>query len=184
MESVMRKKLNVTIGVLGAFSMLAAAAATGADSYAEDRAKIEDLMGRYLFAMDWRDAEAYASTFTEDGVLDYASGVEKGRAAIAGMVNRMRENEIKRNAEAKLRPARTRHNITNTIIKIDGNKATARSYWTAYANDNPERKAEISSYGHYEDELVKQNGQWLFTKRVIYNEQLDKRAASGKPVGW
>ena len=44
------------------------AAAQG--SYAEDRAEIEDLMARYLFAMDWGDFDAYAATFTEDGVLD------------------------------------------------------------------------------------------------------------------
>ena len=36
-----------------------------ADSYAEDRAAILDLQGRYLFALDFRDAEAYASTFSE-----------------------------------------------------------------------------------------------------------------------
>lgn len=180
----MRNATRAFIGVLGALSLMAGAAASAADSYAEDRAQIEDLMGRYLFAMDWRDAEAYASTFTEDGVLDYAGGVEKGRAAIRAMIDGMRESDAKRNAESKLRPARTRHNVTNTIIKIQGSRATARSYWTAYSNNNDTRKAEISSYGHYEDELVKQNGQWLFTKRVIYNEQLDKRAASGKPVAW
>lgn len=181
----MRNAARAWVGVLGALSLTAlGGVASAADSYAEDRAQIEDLMGRYLFAMDWRDADAYAATFTEDGVLDYAGGVEKGRAAIRAMVNGMRDNEAKRNADSKLRPPRTRHNVTNTVIKIQGNKATARSYWTAYANNNDQRKAEISSYGHYEDELVKQNGQWLFTKRVIYNEQLDKRAASGKPVAW
>lgn len=39
-------------------------------SYAEDRAAIEHLMARYLFALDFFDADAYASCFTEDGVLD------------------------------------------------------------------------------------------------------------------
>ena len=44
-------------------------------SYAEDRAEIEDLMARYLFAMDYHDAYAYAECFTEDGELDWAMGV-------------------------------------------------------------------------------------------------------------
>jgi hypothetical protein len=70
------------------------------------------------------------------------------------------------------------------VIKIEGNKAKARSYWTAYSNNNDKRSAEISSYGHYEDDLVKQNGEWLFAKRVIMNEQLDKRAASSKSPAW
>ena len=44
-------------------------------SYARDRAEIADLMARYLFAMDYHDADAYAGCFAEDGVLDYAMGL-------------------------------------------------------------------------------------------------------------
>ena len=36
-------------------------------SYAEDRAAIEDLQARYLFALDFHDPDLYVSTFTEDG---------------------------------------------------------------------------------------------------------------------
>ena len=48
-------------------------------SYAADRAEIEDLMARYLLAMDYHDADAYAGCFTEDGELDWAMGVARGR---------------------------------------------------------------------------------------------------------
>ena len=38
---------------------------------------------------------------------------------------------------------------------------------------------------HYEDELVKVNGQWLFTKRKIYNEGRDEWAyKGGKNPAW
>lgn len=43
-------------------------------SYGEERAQIEDLQARYLFALDFGDPTLYASTFTPDGVLDYGSG--------------------------------------------------------------------------------------------------------------
>jgi uncharacterized protein (TIGR02246 family) len=181
----MRSSIIAFVTIVGGWA-LAGNAALAADSYAEDRAQIEDLMGRYLFAMDWRDAEAYASTFTEDGVLDWASGVEKGRDQIRAAVKTMRERDDQAAAKdksGKWRP-RQRHNITNTIIKIDGNKATSRSYWTAYTNANPERRAELSSYGHYEDELVKQNGKWLFTKRKIFNEEMKERTTPDKSPGW
>lgn len=56
--------------------------AQGRSSYAEDRAAIEDLQARYLFALDFHDPDLYVSTFTEDGVLDYGSGEVKGRQAI------------------------------------------------------------------------------------------------------
>ena len=53
-----------------------------ADSYAEDRAAIIDLQGRYLFALDFQDAQTYASTFAEDGAINWARGEIKGRKAI------------------------------------------------------------------------------------------------------
>lgn len=180
---------KATISVLGGLLTLAltsvAATNARADSYAEDRAEIQELQGRYLFAMDWRDADTYASTFTEDGVLDWARGVEKGRAAIRAAVLGMRETDAKEAAKTPgKRPAKRRHNITNTIIKIDGNKALSRSYWTSYYNNNDQRAPQIDGYGHYEDELVKQNGKWLFTKRKIFNEAMDSRAATDKSPGW
>ena len=63
-------------------SPLSSYAQTPVSSYAEDRAAIEDLQARYLFALDFHDPDLYVSTFTEDGVLDYGSGEVKGRQAI------------------------------------------------------------------------------------------------------
>ena len=37
-------------------------------------------------------------------------------------------------------------------------------------NDNATRSNTIGGFGHYEDEMVKVNGQWFFTKRTIFNE--------------
>ncbi|MEO5597256.1 MAG: nuclear transport factor 2 family protein [Novosphingobium sp.] len=54
-------------------------------SYADDRAEIEDLMARYLFALDFFDADTYADTFTQDGVLDWAMGIRR-----AGLDNPVR----------------------------------------------------------------------------------------------
>ena len=60
------------------------AATDAAIQYAADRAEIEDLQARYMFALDWQDGAAYASTFAEDGVLDWAGGIVQGRAAPRG----------------------------------------------------------------------------------------------------
>ena len=138
-------------------------------TYGEDRALIEDLQARYLFAMDFRDPEAYAATFTEDGVLDFGGQV-KGRKAIHGMITGMRDSA------ATQKPGegapKGRHSITSMVIKVDGDKATAVAYWFLMVNDNPERKTSLNSFGHYEDELVKVDGQWLFSLRKIYNEEV------------
>ena len=45
---------------------------TYARSYGQDRAEIEDLMARYLFAIDYFDWDSYVATFTDDGELEFA----------------------------------------------------------------------------------------------------------------
>ncbi len=61
-------------------------------SYAEDRAAIEDLQARYLFALDFHDPDLYVSTFTPDGVLDYGSGgVSRAARAIKDVIAKMPE---------------------------------------------------------------------------------------------
>jgi hypothetical protein len=150
-------------------------------SYGDDRAAIEDLQARYLFALDFHDPDLYVSTFTEDGVLDYGSGDVKGRQAIKDVIARM----PKPAAVAGKRDGAARHNISNIVIKVDGNKAKGVSYWFHYSNDNPERRGVFDGFGHYEDELVKVNGKWLFTKRKIYNEGRDEWAyKGGKNPAW
>jgi hypothetical protein len=164
-----------TLGV-GVFAGTAAADT----SYSEDRAEIENLQAKYMFALDFRDPDAYAATFTEDGVLDYGAGKIRGREAIAAMVAGMREGDAAQRAgdTSGLRAAAGRHNISNIVIDIDGDRATSTAYWFHMGNDNPERGAQLNSFGHYEDELERVDGEWLFSLRKIYNEQVAEWAAS------
>lgn len=181
------KKWIVTVVLLSAAAggAFAASKVIYNSDYASDRSQIEDLQARYMFALDWQDPEAYASTFTEDGVLDWAGGVAKGRDAIREEVRGMRTNFAKMEAEdAPLRPARLRHFITNVVVKIDGDSAVGRAYWFEFYNRNKERLGHGGAYGHYEDELKKVNGQWLFSKRKIFNEQMSDRAASQQNPAW
>jgi 3-phenylpropionate/cinnamic acid dioxygenase small subunit len=185
----MRKWMGMLIGAITTLSLILAIsctpASTNVSSYADDRAAIEDLQARYMFALDWRDLDAYLSTFTEDGILDIVGMKAQGHDEIRKLVGGPQESapedapegesageQKEATEEAGLYPATGRHNITNIVLKIDGDKAVGRAYWFHYGNNNPERKATFGSYGHYEDEMVKVDGQWLFSKRVIYNEQV------------
>ena len=164
----------------GAMALALSAGMASAASFADDRAEIENLMYKYVMAMDGRDGDAYAATFTEDGVLDYAGGVLKGRTAISNMINGLKTGDAKRKADDKsgLRAAKTHHMVTNFVLDVHGNTATGRAYWQSVSNAGPiRRNAAVSGFGHYEDELRRVNGHWLFTKRHIYNEVLDNRAA-------
>jgi hypothetical protein len=156
--------------------LLALGSAVAAEPTADDRAQVENLMARYIFGMDFREPERYAATFAEDGVLDYASGVLKGRQALADMIR----GQIARDAE-RLKPGQRRtgyrHHVTNLELSVDGDHARARAYWLATDNNEDPGKARLSAFGHYEDELVRVQGRWLLARRVVFNEQMDKRAA-------
>ena len=151
-----------------------------ADNYAEDRAAIMDLQGRYLFALDFQDAETYASTFTEDGIINWARGEIKGRKAIYEFIA-SGTYDPSSSAEKGGWPAASRHFITNQVIKVEGNTAKAFSYWFQATNNTADRRTMVLGlFGHYEDELIKINGQWYFKKRAIYNEGLEGRHKAGK----
>jgi ketosteroid isomerase-like protein len=186
----MRKLLFVLCYCIPALLLAFAVSSTSRSatgSYAEDRALIEDLQARYMFALDFADADTYVSLFTDDGVLDVGDGEIKGhdaiRKAISGMPDR-RPVQATGDAAKQLRAPTGRHNISNIVVKVNGNKALGRAYWFHYGNNNPQRIAAFDSYGHYEDEMVKVNGKWLFSKRRIYNENLDKWAAKGGNPAW
>ena len=181
-EETMRNWMRILLATLTGLSLVFLIACTTSEpkvsSYADDRAQIEDLQARYMFYLDYGDLDKYASTFTEDGILDIVGMKWQGREEIKKAIQRPAAEapERKEAPAAKENPelyaATGRHNITNIVLKIDGDTATGRAYWFHYGNNNPERKATFDSYGHYEDELVKVNGQWLFSKRIIYNEQV------------
>ncbi len=189
---------NVCAGVVIAGAVLVCIAMTGCqrdsiksvtsekNSYAEDRALIEDLQARYMFALDFGDIDKYVDTFTEDGILDIGEGEWRGRDTIRQVLAAMRKpEEPAANTDAqKLHPSSGRHSITNIVIKIRGDTAYGRAYWFHMSNDNQQRNATLNSYGHYEDVMVKVNGKWLFSKRKIYNEQVSKWSAPRDNPSW
>ena len=137
-------------------------------SYAEERALIENLQARYLFALDFKDHDLYVTTFTRDGILDVGNGAVVGREAIKAAVANM--------------PGGRPH-ITNLVLRIDGDRATARAAWM-HTGKNAEGRMTIGGFGHYEDDLVKVNGEWLFARRRIYNEGREVWAAPPGNPAW
>ncbi len=151
--------------------------------YAEERAEIEDLMGRYLFAIDYNDWDSYVGTFAEDGVLEFASGSSKGRPAIRQMVTRFAEGIGRVYHTEDGKPAKLRHVILQSVVRVEGKHAWARTLWMEMANHGPGDTMKMGTYGIYEDELTKASGQWLFLKRRVLNEFIKSRSSGpGNPV--
>lgn len=156
---------------------------TYSDSYARNRAEIEDLVARYLFAMDWNDYDAYAECFTEDGVLDYAMGTTQGRENIRAEAKRFKDNVGTIFVDHEGNPAKLRHVIAHMAIRIEGDRAWNTGFWFEMANDGQQGAPKYGSFGHYEDELARVDGKWLFKRRKIYNEFLEGRmSAPENPV--
>ena len=144
-------------------------------TYAQDRAQIEDLMARYLFAIDYADWDAYVATFAPDGELTFASGTSKGREAIRAAVTRFAEGIGRFYHTADGKPAKLRHIILQSVIRVEGERAWARTQWLEMANHGEGDQPKIGTYGEYEDEMVKLDGRWLFAKRNVLNEFIASR---------
>ena len=160
----------------GAFSMTAdAKQPTYGKTYAEDRAEIEDLMARYLFAIDYADWDSYVETFAPDGELTFASGTSKGRDAIRAAVTSFdsRIGQFYHTEDGKR--AKLRHVILQSSIRVEGNKAWGRTLWVEMANHGPGDTMKMGTYGIYEDEFSKIDGHWFIAKRNVLNEFLKGR---------
>ena len=172
-----RSRLTIAVVVAAAVLACTACGTPGGSNYAEDRAKIEDLQARYLFAFDWGDAESYANTFAEDGVLNFGWGEIRGRQAIREFLAPGDNVSGMASTPEDARPRVGRHIISNIVVEINGDRARGWAYWTHMVTGPDSGYGTVDFFGHYEDEMVKVNGEWLFSKRHIYNEAVPEWAA-------
>lgn len=168
------------LAVLAAWTMAAAAPAMAQhydypETYAQDRAEIEDLMARYLFAMDYGDLDSYVATFTRDGSIEFASGTYEGRDQIREAVGRFKEGIGRFYTTENGEPAALRHVLLQSVIRVEGDRAWSTSLWMEMANDGPDDSFKMGTFGIYEDELERVDGRWLFSRRVVLNEFIEGR---------
>jgi len=136
-----------------------------------DKTEIAELQSRYMYAIDWRDADMYAAVFTDDGVLEWPEGSARGKDAI-------RDSSLKIGAffdgisasTPNKKPFRLRHFVTNRVINVTGDTAKAWAYWFDFSNDNLARWPYVAGYGFYEDDLVRTPQGWRFSRRQVFNE--------------
>lgn len=156
------------------------------NSYAEDRAKILDLQGRYTMAMDYLDADGYAAVFAEDAILDWAGGQVIGRDAIrefmaSGTYDLTKNAPAAQTPDGKNWPSTVRHLITNQVINIDGDTAHGLAYWIQFTNNADRRTIEWLLFGSWDDKFVKIDGEWYFKVHKIHNEGNPGTFTAGQP---
>lgn len=169
--------MKLFLATLAVIASLSAPALAERPGYAEDRAAIEDLMARYLFALDWNDFDAYADMFTADGELEFARASVKGRENIREAAQNFKQYIGKRYKDDNGDPAILRHVIAQKVIRVEGDRAWSTSLWYEMANTGPDGTPQIGTFGIYEDELARVEGEWLFKRRKVLNEFLERRGS-------
>lgn len=114
-----------------------------------DIEQIMQLTARYNHAYDERDADGWASCWTEDGQFTRANGEQvQGRSALV---------ELCRNAAVK-----GRHLTSDYVIDVYGDTATQRCYLQYLDRENDFARVMFATY---HDQLVRRDGAWLFAAR-------------------
>ena len=172
----MRNTLRITFAALACFVSSAVMA-----SYADDRAEIENLSNRYMVAVDAGDMDTVMAAWADDGVLQWARGVDKGKAAIRQAMSGFAAARAASIPEGATSWPRSRHFILNHVIDVTGNTAKSVAYWFEVTNSTPQKNVQLVYFGHYEDELVKQNGRFAELARAQFMIA-PETAASPVPV--
>ena len=129
----------------------------------EDTQEIRDLLTSYGRLLDAHDLAGYSQLFAKNGEWVGGFGSAKGPAAIQALM------EKNLGATAKGIPGSTYHLLTNFMIKVDGDRATAWSRWS-FTVTGGDKKPSILYGGHYDDTLIREDGHWRFLRRVAAND--------------
>jgi hypothetical protein len=145
-----------------------------------DRIQIEDFITRYYYDLSVGHAKELAEYFTEDAVLDVDGVVAKGHAEIAKLYTRP-EGAPPPTPSAGYR--RGGMLLTNPIINVEGNVATAQVIWTGIMNEGVGKAPSLYEQGREYTELRKVKGKWLISRRFISSDSglPDRFDATWKP---
>ena len=91
-------RLHIAVFIAMLIAPLCANAQGNLGTY-EDRIAVEDVMARYVWAVDSLDPEGYVAVFTEDAVIDSNGSISKGheeiRKIVTSLIKRRDDNKAK-----------------------------------------------------------------------------------------
>ena len=125
-----------------------------------DRIQIEDMLIRYYVDLTSGSGHDLAQYYTEDAVLDVNGMITKGREAIEKLYEGFDDGEA--NLSSRMHML-----LSNPIISVNGDTATAWCIWTGVMNDDIKKPPRFLEQGREYDELVKRDGRWYIKKRYI-----------------
>jgi uncharacterized protein (TIGR02246 family) len=126
----------------------------------EDREEIRNLLQEYRRTLDVRDMRAFSALFASDGSWTGKSGSATGPDEIHDML-------VAQLSENPPAPGATLwHWISDPVIAVDGDRATASSMWMHVRRGDGDRPL-LPTLGGYDDELIREDGRWRFLRRSV-----------------
>ena len=144
-----------------------------------DRIAIEDMVVHYYAHLGGDDAGAFDAYFTEDAVFDVNGIVANGREEIAAIYAGMDDEGSDNSTASEDGPFRMI--LSNPVIEVDGDTATASFIWTGITNADIDEPPVFTEQGREYDKLVKVDGAWKFQHRVVV---ADSGLPEGQYEGW
>lgn len=125
-----------------------------------DELAVRNVLARIAQLADTGDLDEYLTLFAPD-----ASWEMPGMPARSGHAD-LRQGAVDRRASGMQGPGTgTRHVLTTTAVTIDGDIATARSYWMFLADTTTQPTIRLT--GQYDDVLRRASTGWQMARRVI-----------------
>jgi ketosteroid isomerase-like protein len=154
---------GIAVGALAGPHVLAASNNAAAESSLADRIAIEDRVTRYYANFGKQDAaDDFGAFYTEDAVFDVNGIVSTGREAIEAFYVESGNEEDAPAAQGTFHMM-----ISNPVIDVNGDTATAEFMWTGVLNTGIQEPPQLLEQGREYDLLVKQDGEWRIKKRVV-----------------
>jgi len=174
-ENIKMKKIKplVILTALGLMAACSEAPQTTPPELTElmERIAIEELFYDYYAQFRSDSSHDFGSFFTADAHLDVNGFVVDGRDEIKATYAQIdvggEEEEKKENA---VPGGMGEMVVTNLKIDLQGDRAVATLLWHAIMSDLVTSAPKVIEYGRERTELVKQNGRWLISKRVVLTE--------------
>lgn len=156
---------HAAVVALLAASPLALVAQGNLGTY-DDRIAVEDVMARYVWAVDSLDADGYVAVFTDDAVIDSNGSISRGHAEIRKIVTGLIQRRDERKAKG-VPTSNLYHVISNVRITFPKpGEAVHHSYWQTVRREKDGRMT-AAAMGRSDDRLVKRNGKWLIQSRTL-----------------
>lgn len=128
---------------------------------ADDRAAIHALLMAYGHTLDARDFEGFARLFAKDGV--YIAG--NGAGVSGAQAGETMRQVFTDNASGVGEP--NYHLFYNEVITLDGPTQAHASSMSLFMAPGEDGRPEPVMAARYIDELVREDDQWKFARRVV-----------------